>query len=359
MKQVASSLSEKLKIRVKIGPKPLQKKSGSPHLSSVKIPSFAPIFFEEFNTCASTIKRLIHQHFQFEIKPAFYQFMIEMNHFQFEFMKDELFSYQCHLMVLFHRFLNARWPKSAELPHLITQQELLRAYMGAVIVSSKLVSDTSVWNVDICKGIDVIYKAKIKLIQSLLAPHEAVIAKTCHLKIAVLRNIIVHLTKFPPHKIDFKKLFKMGRALPPESFEKFQQAFEILEECRTLKLLDSSSYREIELEFLQTLDWNVSLFATEIQSDWLLVFSRDYDRSFSTQKDKQERGRFESLLQNFGQIKKNLAPRELDAHDDKRVVNPARSLFYCYEKLVEPLTPSPNPIQNERSLQRHKCAIRG
>ncbi|MBI2792512.1 MAG: hypothetical protein HYX61_11185 [Gammaproteobacteria bacterium] len=211
---------------------------------------------EDFDTSCTTIALLIKQHLQIEISASLRLFMTQLNKFQFAMMSNEQKSYQCHLIVLLNRYIKTKWPPGYT--GLITQNDILKAYIGAAIVSSKLVCEEAIWNEDLSKEI-------LRILQ-----------------LSVMKSISASIS--------------------------------------ILMLHDSAGLNKIEAEFLRILDWKVNLFAGAAQADLLLLFSKNYNQFYSsamTTKEtkgvfftsvKEGKELFESKLQHFG---------ELDAHKPK------------------------------------------
>jgi hypothetical protein len=248
--------SEKLLKKPKVKLELTQKLKNNTPLSSQGACTSTPsseweMSFKDFDTSCATIALLIKQHLQIEVSAPLRLFMTQINKFQFIMLKTEHVSYQCHLIVLLNRYIKTKWPLGHTAP--ITQNDLFRAYIGAAIVSSKLVCDQAIWNEDLSKEI-----------------------------------LRIHHQQIPTMK-----------SIPSVSL---------------LKQHDIIEFNQIEAEFLRILDWKVNLFARESQADLLLVFSKNYNQYYLSQmtsketksvsftSSKEGKELFESKLQHFGEL---------------------------------------------------------
>ncbi len=209
---------------------------------------------EEFDTTIVTINHLIKLHLQMDIPESLHLFMVELHRSLFPYMISERLSYQCHLMVLFKRFLKAKWPTSPIYPIMDFEtkkiikesivKELLKGFIAAVVVSAKMVCDEAVHNDDI---------------------------------LAIIKNIHT------------KQL--------------------------SIDMPTTKDLHQLEIEFMKALNWETGIIANESQTVMLLYLSKLFNQfcssSISTMKDtdksyfllKENKALFEYLLHGFGRIK--------------------------------------------------------
>ncbi len=244
----------------------------------------------DFDITIDTIIQLTKDHLQIDIPASMKLLMVELHRNLYKELTSERLSYQCHLIVLFNRFLKAKWPITPISPLLddqakqiiktTTEQELLKGYIGAVIVCTKMVCDQTVWNSDISKYIQKIHDEQLTF-NELYKTHCA-------------RNLeyqeVLHLKKV----------------------NNLLESFDILNTLYSSFVTNRQALSKFEYEFMDTLNWELGVIANEAQTVMLMYLSKYYnqfclngskkDQNKASQLLEDSKVIFESLLKNFGKI---------------------------------------------------------